>query len=49
MKLDELIQPGWEDAADYFREQDKEFGTAELRIPVVVQLQTDDDASASAS
>ena len=22
MKLDELTQPGWEDAADYFRERD---------------------------
>jgi len=46
MKLDELTQPGWEDAADYFREQDKKYGTAELRVPVVIQPQTDDDASA---
>ena len=46
MKLDELTQPGWEDAADYFRERDKKYGTAELRVPVVVQPQTDDDASA---
>jgi hypothetical protein len=46
MKLDELTQPGWEDAADYFRERDKKYGTAELRLPVVVQPQTDDDASA---
>jgi hypothetical protein len=28
MKLDELIQPGWEDAADYFRERDKKYGTS---------------------
>jgi hypothetical protein len=28
MKLDELTQPGWEDAADYFRERDKRYGTA---------------------
>jgi len=47
MKLDELTQLGWEDAADYFRERDKKYGTAELRVPVVVQPQTDDDASAS--
>jgi hypothetical protein len=46
MKLDELTQPGWEDAADYFSEQDKKYGTAKLRVPVVVQPQTDDDASA---
>jgi hypothetical protein len=46
MKLDELTQQGWEDAADYFRERDKKYGTAELRLPVVVQPQTDDGASA---
>jgi len=46
MKLDEMPQPGWEDAADYFRQRDKKYGTAELRVPVVVQPQTDDDASA---
>jgi hypothetical protein len=46
MKLDELTQPRWKDAADYFRERDKKYGTAELRVPVVVQPQTDDDASA---
>jgi len=46
MKLDELTQPGWEDAADYFCERDKKYGTAELRVPVVVQPQTDDDTSA---
>jgi len=46
MKLDELTQPGWEDAADYFRERDKRYGTAEFRVLVVVQPQTDDDASA---
>jgi hypothetical protein len=46
MKLDELTQPGWEDAADYFRERDKKYGKAQLRVPVVVQPQTDDNASA---
>jgi len=46
MKLDELTQPGWEDTADYFCERDEKYGTAELRVPVVVQPQTDDDASA---
>jgi len=47
MKLAALTQPGWEDAADYFRERDKKYGTAELKVPVVVQPQTDDDTSAS--
>jgi len=27
MKFDKLTQPGWEDAADYFRERDKKYGT----------------------
>jgi len=40
IKLDELIQPGWEDSADYFREPDKKYGTTELMVPAVVQPQT---------
>jgi hypothetical protein len=43
MKLDELTQPGWQDAADYFRERDKKYGTTELSVPAVVQPQTMDD------
>jgi len=46
MKLDELTQPGWEDAADYFRERDKKYSTFVLRVPALVQLQTNDDAPA---
>jgi hypothetical protein len=46
MKLDESTQPGWEDAADYFREQDKKYGTTELRVLAVVEPQTMDDAPA---
>jgi len=46
MKLDEWTQPGWEDAADYFRERDMKYGTTELRVPAVVQPQTNDDAPA---
>jgi len=46
MNLDELTQPGWEDAADYFRERDKKYGTTELRVPAVVQPQTNDDPPA---
>jgi len=44
MKLDELTQPWWHDAADYFCERDEKYGTSELRVPPVVQLQPNDDA-----
>jgi hypothetical protein len=44
IKFDELIQPGWQDAADSFREQDKIYGTSELRVPAAVQPQANDDA-----
>jgi len=47
MKLDELTQLGWEDAADYFRERDMKYGTTELRVPAVVEPQTMDDAAAT--
>jgi len=46
MKLDESTQPGWEDAANYFHERDKKYGTSELRVPAAVQPQTNDDAPA---
>jgi len=36
MKLDELTQPGWGDAADYFCERDKKYCTGGLRVPAVV-------------
>jgi len=41
MRLDELNQPGWGDAAKYFRERDMMFGTAELKVPAVVKPQID--------
>jgi hypothetical protein len=46
MKINELTQPGWQDAADYFCEQDKKYGTSEFRVKVVIQPQTNDDALA---
>jgi len=46
MKLDQLTQLGWEDAADYFRESDKKYSTFHLWVPAVVQPQTDDDTAA---
>jgi hypothetical protein len=42
MKLDELIQLGWEDRANYIRERDKKYGTFQLRVPAVTQSQTND-------
>jgi len=44
MKFDELTQPGWEDAANYFPERDKMYGTSELIVPAVVQPHMNDDA-----
>jgi hypothetical protein len=48
MKLDKLTQPAWEDAADYFSERYKKYGTSELRVPAVSQLEMDDDAMVKA-
>jgi len=41
MRVDELTQPGWENAADYFRERDMKYGTTELKVPAVGKPQTD--------
>ena len=48
MKLDKLTQPRWGDAANYFGEIDKKYGTSEFMVPAVLELQTDDDAAAPA-
>jgi len=45
-KLDESTEPGWEDAADYFCEKDKKYRTFELKVPAVVQPQTNHDPPA---
>jgi len=45
MRLDELTQPGWGDAANYFRERDMRYGTAELKVPVVVKPQIEKTAA----
>jgi len=47
MKLDELTQPAWGDAAYNFRERDKEYGTTQLKVPAVIQPQTADDSVSS--
>jgi len=41
MKLEELTQTGWGDAANYFRERDMKYGTTDLRVPAVVEPQID--------
>jgi len=48
MKLDELTQPRWEDATDYLRERFMMYRISELRVPAIIQPQTDDDAAAPA-
>jgi len=48
IKLDELTEPGWEDAAGYIHERDKKYCTSELMVLAVVQQHTDDDALAPA-
>jgi hypothetical protein len=45
MRLDELTQPGWGDAVNYFRERDMKYGTTELKVPVVVTPQIDTTAA----
>jgi len=40
MRLDELTQPGWWDAADYFRERIMKYGMTELKVPAVWLLLT---------
>jgi len=44
MNLGELTQPGWGDAADYFRERDKKYSMTELKVPAGIQRQTEEDA-----
>jgi len=41
IRLDELTQPGWVDAANYFCESDMKYGTAELKVPAVVRPHID--------
>jgi hypothetical protein len=45
MRLDELSQPGWGDAANYFHERDMKYGTAELKVPAVVKHRMDTTAA----
>jgi len=46
-KLDEVMQPGWGDTADYFGERVMKYGSSELQVPAVVQSQRDDYAPCS--
>jgi hypothetical protein len=47
IRLDELTQLGWGDAANYFRERDMKYGTAKLKVPVVVTPQIDTTAAST--
>jgi len=41
MRLEELTQPGWGEAANYFGVRDRKYVTAKLKVPAVVMPQTD--------
>jgi len=45
IKLEELTQPGWGDAADYVREQGTRYATTELKVPAVIKSHTDKEAA----
>jgi len=45
MMLNELMQPGWRDIADYFRERDMKYRTTELNVPAVGKPQKDTTAA----
>jgi len=45
MRLDEMTQPGWGDAANYFREKDMWYGTEELKVLAVVEPQIETNAA----
>ena len=47
MTLDKVTQPGWGDAANYFRDRDMKYGTAELMVPVVVKPRIDTTSATS--
>jgi len=48
MKHYEFKQPGWGDAADYFPERDRKYGTTELKVPAVVKPQRNEVSAAPA-
>ena len=48
MRLDELTQLEWGDAANCFCERDMKYGTTELKVPAVVKPQTDTTAATPA-
>ena len=45
MRLDELTQTGWRDAADYFCERDMMYRMTELKVPALLTPQTDRTAA----
>jgi hypothetical protein len=45
LRLDELMQPGWGDAADYFRDRYMKYRTTELKVPAVGKPQADSTAA----
>jgi len=49
MKLDEMTQPGWWDAADLFCDRDKKYRTTKWKVLAVVNPQMDEVAATLAA
>jgi len=47
MRHDELMQPVWGDAPDYFHARDMKYGTTELKVSAIVMPETDMTAATS--
>jgi hypothetical protein len=45
MRLPTVSQPGWGDTANYFRERDMKYGTAQLKVLAVVKPKNDTTAA----
>jgi len=48
MQLDKLTQQGWGDVADYFHDTDQKHSSSSLRVPAVVEPQSNQDFAAPA-
>jgi hypothetical protein len=45
VRLEEMMQPGWGDAADYLHERDMKYGMTEVKVPAVGKPKTDPTAA----
>jgi hypothetical protein len=47
MKSNKSSHPGWDNTPAYYRDRETKYGLSEIRVPAVIQPQTDEDAAAS--